>query len=382
MRILVVCGRFPEPGAKGDQLRTRQLIDLLAARHRLTVVAGGAPSSPAALAELRKRAVVVSVVAGPLARCVGAVSLAARGRPLQVGLMSPLRLRRAAARLASSHDVVIVSTVRCLPDALREVPVVLDHIDALSANMAERARIDPRWAIRAGARFEARLLARHERRAARWSAAQLVVSILDAAVLPQCPLPVVVPHVLAGGAVPADSGFAERDIDLIFTGNMAYPPNREGALWLAAEIAPRLRDRRAAAGASAPRIVVAGRGARRLGRIGVEVASDVFDLAPLLSRARVAVVPLRSGTGVPNKLLEAAAAGAAIVATPRAARAAAIDVETASSADEFAAAIDRLLSDDAWRIERARAARNALAKHGPEPVGAMLEAVLARVKDM
>ena len=46
MRLVIVCPRFPEYGHKGDQLRTRQLIELLWPEHELHVITGGRPSQP------------------------------------------------------------------------------------------------------------------------------------------------------------------------------------------------------------------------------------------------------------------------------------------------------------------------------------------------
>jgi polysaccharide biosynthesis protein PslH len=371
MKVLIVTGRFPEYGFKGDQLRVRQLVELLAGRHEVTVLTGGTPSSDAAADELGRLARVIVVATGSPERIVGALHGALRGRPLQVGWMTPAPLLELLARQARAHDVVIASTVRSLPEPLG-APVVLDHIDALSANLAQRARIEERPVLRLGALVEASLLRRHERRTARWSAAQLVVSGLDASALPARPVPIVVPHVV--DREPPELPGAARDIDVIFTGNMAYPPNREAAEWLASAIVPRLRH-----GAASTRVVVAGRSADRLTLPGVEIRSDVPDLVALLRRARVAAVPLKSGTGVPNKLLEAAGAGAAIVSTSRAAAAAGLDVAIADSAEDFAAEIDRLLDDDSLRGRRAQAARSGLDDRRREVVAAQLDAILARV---
>jgi hypothetical protein len=369
MRILVVCARFPELGQKGDQLRARQLIELLSANHQITVLTGGRPPSAEAARSLRKHATLVLAPVGRPRRVVAAAAAGATGLPLEVGWMLPGPMRRRLAALAGGHDVVIASTVRCLARPL-PVPVVLDHIDPLSVNLRLRARLEKNPLLRLAAWLEARLLARHERRLAGWVAAQTVVSELEVPALPRPPTPQVLPHVIELAEEPPDG---PRDIDVIFTGDMAYPPNREAAEWLAGEIVPDLRRRRGDL-----RVLVAGRAAQRLRLSGVEIAGDVPDLAGLIRRSRVAAVPLLSGTGVPNKLLEAAAGGCAIVATSRAGRAAGLDVETADGAADFAAAIDRLLGDEALRQERAAAARAGLEHHRREAVRAQLETILAQ----
>jgi len=65
------------------------------------------------------------------------------------------------------------------------------------------------------------------------------------------------------------------------------------------------------AGAAAPESL------RRLhGRDGITVVSPMEDRAAQLRQARIAVVPLRAGSGVSNKVLEAAEASCAIAGTP------------------------------------------------------------------
>jgi glycosyltransferase involved in cell wall biosynthesis len=375
MRLLILCARFPEYGHKGDQLRTRQLLELLGPEHELHVLTGGRPSSDGALREVQRLARVTVVHAGAGARAFAALELLARGRPAQVGWMAPRRLRRRAITYAEASDAVVAATVRVVAGPL-PAPLILDHIDALSANLRQRARLERNPLLRVGARAEAMLLIRHERLAARWAGAQITVSAADATALPQSPRPVVIPQVVFEKIGMTDlQGAREpgaRGIDLILTGNMRYPPNRDAAAWLANEIVPELRRLRPDA-----RVVVAGRHADRLSLDGVEIASDVPDLTELLRRARVAIAPLRAGTGVPNKLLEAAAAGAAIVATPRAAAAAEVAAVTASDAPALAACVAELLADDAARIALATRALEDLASRSPAVVAGRLTEVIA-----
>jgi glycosyltransferase involved in cell wall biosynthesis len=317
--------------------------------------------------------------AGAPARALAMLEQLARGRPAEVGWMSPRRLRHAVRCAAATSDAVLASTVRVVTEPLA-APLIVDHIDALSVNMRERAKLENHLPFRFAARIEARLLARHERRVASWATAQITVSDTDAGELPRSPRPVVVPHTVAQTVYASEmsSQTPPRDIDVIFTGNMDYPPNRDAARWLVDAIVPELRQLRPDV-----RVMVAGRFADRLSLAGVELASDVPDMSALLRRARIAIVPLRSGTGVPNKLLEAAAMGAAIVATPRAAAAAGIAVVTACDATALAAAVSQLLADEEARTALAARALADLASRSPAMIAARLQNVLERaVRDM
>ena len=69
------------------------------------------------------------------------------------------------------------------------------------------------------------------------------------------------------------------------------------------------------AGADAPAFI-----RRRNGREGITVVSPMEDRRALLRRVRVALFPLRHGSGQSNKVLEAGEASCALVATPQAMR--------------------------------------------------------------
>jgi glycosyltransferase involved in cell wall biosynthesis len=103
---------------------------------------------------------------------------------------------------------------------------------------------------------------------------------------------------------------------IAFSGRMAYFPNADAARWFAREIFPLVRQQSPEArfriiGADPPHSV------RRLGRIaGVEVTGYVDCVQQQLARATVAVCPMRVGSGIQNKVLEAMASGVPVVATP------------------------------------------------------------------
>jgi glycosyltransferase involved in cell wall biosynthesis len=131
--------------------------------------------------------------------------------------------------------------------------------------------------------------------------------------------------------------------DLVFVGNLSYPPNVEAACWLCREVAPRMRGVTIAIVGSRPASAV-----RALPHEGITVASDVPDVGPWYAGARVAVAPLQTGGGTRIKVLEALAHRRPVVATTRGAEG--LDftggpLVIADSPDEFAAACRRLLDD-------------------------------------
>lgn len=98
----------------------------------------------------------------------------------------------------------------------------------------------------------------------------------------------------------------------VFSGVMDYPPNEDAALFFCREVMPLLKMQRPRA-----KFVVAGRNptARLLACSSedVTVTGYVDDLCTIVARGAVFVSPLRFGSGVKNKILEAMAMGKAVV---------------------------------------------------------------------
>lgn len=129
--------------------------------------------------------------------------------------------------------------------------------------------------------------------------------------------PVVIPNCIdidryAALPQPADATF-ERD--LLFIGKMDYRPNVDAMLWFGKEIWPRIRQKRA----HTTLAIVGKQPHPRLLPLadepGIEITGAVPAVDPYLAAARVYVMPFRIGSGTRLKLIEALAAGVAMVST-------------------------------------------------------------------
>ncbi|MFN2538851.1 MAG: glycosyltransferase, partial [Mycobacteriales bacterium] len=141
-----------------------------------------------------------------------------------------------------------------------------------------------------------------------------------------------------------------RAARVVMTGTLGYLPNVDGIHWLVSEVWPRVRQVIPEA-----TLELVGKDpfptvAALEGRDGVRVIADVPEIGPYLRRARVAVVPLRIGSGTRLKALDAMAAGRPVVGT-------AIGLEglnirdgreaiVADDPESFANAVVALLRDD------------------------------------
>jgi hypothetical protein len=364
VNIALIAVRAPVAGGKGDATRVAAHLRELAKRHDITVIAPR-PADARTTAEVERLARACWLDVSSVRRAGGAAWAACRGEPVQVGWMMPRRTWKTVLAATGTADVVVAHTARALRGAT-PAPLVLDHIDALSLNMARRAHGPERAPVRWFAGFEARRLRRWERRIAGWAGAQVVTSQEDADALPQVPKPRVVPQGWSGTTV-TDPNLV-RDIDVIFTGNMRYPPNRSAVQWADSEIVPLVRARHPQLEAWA-----VGRAASSLRLTAMTVASDVPDIGDYLARSKIALVPLRDGTGSANKVLEAAAFGAALVGTSAAINPFDIPAAVAEDPEQLADAVIQLLEDDAARERLAGHARASLARLSVEALVRELE---------
>ena len=257
-------------------------------------------------------------------------------------------------------DVVVVLLSRLDPAVRSHLPEgfrILDAVDSLRRSMDERSRESSaltRWLWRA----ETRRVKRAEDDAVRTYDQTIVVSAEDAAELDAI--------VVSNGVPIAPLAKEPRPFDFAFWGRLAYFANRDAATWLLEEIWPAIRRGRPDAtlligGADVPASIRAAGG-----RDGITVQSPVPDVAALARSVKVALFPVRYGTGQSNKVLEAAEGGCAIVATTKAMRG--LDALngialTADDAGELASAAIAAICDDAMRTAMAAALRRAVETH-------------------
>ena len=141
---------------------------------------------------------------------------------------------------------------------------------------------------------------------------------------------------------------------IVFSGNLEYHPNVEAVRWFRTKIWPRIRERAPEVEwrlvGSNPEAVAALTG----GDPRIRVVGPVDDAVAQLAEAKVCVAPLLSGSGTRFKILEAWAAGRAVVATRQGAEGlGARDGEhllLADDVNDFADAVLRLWSDPALRV--------------------------------
>jgi polysaccharide biosynthesis protein PslH len=398
----------PDRSGGGGQIRQAHLLLALATRARIELICPGPVADPDVRSAVARLVEVAPVTSSwrehrwlRRAADLGAtaIPLVARSRqPMEVRALRPMRRVLGSAvggaGAGADADLVLVEFSGLAPllpgwsgrpQRSRSAggrPWVLTFHNLPSRMAAQQALVMPRRRQRWFLARDAAVAATFERRACEAFDAVIACTAEDAAALAGKGHVIVVPNGAdVAGIQPTPLPPAPR---IVFVGALYTTPNIDGARWFCEEVLPRIQ-------AQEPAAMVDLVGARPVAEVrslarlpGVSVHPDVETVMPYLQAARVAVVPIRVGSGTRLKALEAMAAGRPVVGTSigleglnlRAGEHALV----ADDAGAFGDAVVRLLRDDDFATKLAVAGRAEVEAHfaWPSIAAAFAAWVLAR----
>ncbi len=177
-----------------------------------------------------------------------------------------------------------------------------------------------------------------ERRAARWLAGLRVVDVL--------------PNGVDADYYGPSSG-PEMPRSVVFWGRLDFGTNVEALEWFGRKVWPRLREEAPDAQFTIIGFDPTDAVKRLAARQGVVLMANMPDIRTAVARHALVVLPFVSGSGIKNKLLEAAALGKPIVCTPRSCRGLRSAVDSGLvSTDEPREWVRQIL--DLWRDDSRR----------------------------
>lgn len=379
----------PEFSAGGGHIRQAHLIRALSARAEVHLVCSRTVEDPivrgcvASLTELGVLEIDGADQPKILRRMRDLVT-ATGSTPREVAAFAPVR--RAMSKVLADRPIstVVVEFAGLAPLIALRSPgerwvLTLHNLGSVMAR--QESAVAPgrrqRWLYRR----DAAVAARWERDIVRRFDQVVCVSEADRLVLDpggECGVAVVPNGV---GLAPVSNAAVPSEPVVVFTGALYTGPNRDGIRWFCREVWPSIRSELA----DAVLWIVGSRPGPDVMSLadcpGVEVLPDVAEVRPYVERARVAVVPLRVGSGTRLKALEAMSAGRPVVGTTIGLDGLGlVDGRHAVFADapeQFADAVCRVLIDDASAASLAAEGRRFVEeRYAWEPIGQLFAATV------
>lgn len=156
-----------------------------------------------------------------------------------------------------------------------------------------------------------------------------------------------------------------QEFSCVFWGRLDFGPNVQALEWFLGQVWPTVRARQPQARLDVFGFQPTPQVQALCGVAGVSLTPDIPDLRSDVRQRQVVVLPFVSGGGIKNKLLEAAALGMPILATPRTVEglSGTPPIALARRPEEFAAELLNLWADEARRCTLGPAAREWVARH-------------------
>ena len=310
MKIFVLLPRIPFPLEKGDKLRAFNQIKQLAKHNEIVLCAlndNPKVNEQDAFHALQPYCQSINFIKITKPQILlGLVRAFLKGLPMQCGYFYNRKAVKKIDALIAKHkpDMLFGQLLR-VAEYIRykNLPKTIDYQDIFSYGMKRRADI---------ASFVTRPIYNMEyRRLARYEAA--IFEDFDVKTIISEPDKALFPHERRNEILVIPNGVdhdyfnpqeREKSYDLVFTGNMSYPPNVNAVEYLANEILPivwkTLPDVKLYIAGATPDPKVKKAASER-----IIVSGWLDDIRDAYAQSRVFIAPMRIGTGLQNKLLEA-----------------------------------------------------------------------------
>ncbi|GAB1404099.1 glycosyltransferase [Lentimicrobium sp.] len=308
MKLIVILPRFPYPTEKGDKLRAFNQLKILSRHHQIFLFAlSHQPVSKEQRDKVSPYCSELHVIRLNLfTTLINLIKAYIKGWPLQVGYyfsaLAYRKIKKEIQRIQPDH--IYCQLLRTVPYAIN-LPwdKTLDYQDVFSKGVERRIP---------GAGFFMKPLLRIELKRLRSYEAwvfdrfnhKTIISVPDRDLIPHAGKHQIV--VVPNGVDHTFFRPLKQAVthDLVFTGNMGYPPNVNCAEYLVKQVLPLLH-------LSYPDLTLMLAGATPHPRVKalagkhVMVTGWVDDIRECYAGARIFLAPMQIGTGLQNKLLEA-----------------------------------------------------------------------------
>ena len=355
MKLVVLTSRIPYPLEKGDKLRIFHQIKHLSKTHEICLICLNESSDEIDTSVLEELVTELHII--PLAKWKIPFRLffaIFHNLPFQVEYFLERKNKKKIEAIIQDFNpnhiyCQLIRTSEYVKD-LFQFDKTLDYMDAFSAAAMRRAKTEKGfrklfWKI------ENERVKKYERSIYDYFNQHSIITEQDRNLLaiPSNKKISIVPNGVDTGHF--ENSHISKKYDIVFAGNMNYPPNIAAAIFLVEEIVPKLQGQ-------FPNLTLLIAGAnpsaevQSLANENVTVSGWMNDIREAYCESRVFVAPMFIGAGMQNKILEAMSSELPVITTNLAAEAFKeknlSKVLEANSSFEFAKAIQYyLLNEDA-----------------------------------
>lgn len=310
MKIFILLPRIPYPIEKGDKLRAFNHIRFLSRNNQIILCALN-DSRKHTDAYENLKPYCTDIYFFKLTRSsifLNILSAFISGKPLQVGYFYNRRVKKKINKLIIKHqpDHIFCQLIRTAEYVKGiTIPKTIDYQDVFSKGVQRRIQSAP-FCLKPLFRLEYKRLLNYERDVFDQFDNKVIISRPDRELIPHPQKETI--HIIPNGV---DQDFFKplkraKKYDVIFTGNMGYPPNINASQFLVNAIMPLIWKKRpgttlAIVGANPHQRV------RSLASSKVSVTGWVDDIREYYAASTIFIAPMLIGTGLQNKLLEAMA---------------------------------------------------------------------------
>lgn len=352
-KIAVLTSRFPYPLEKGDKLRIYNQIKGLSLSHEVHLITLNEQEITAqqheALSPYCKSQHVFRI--GKLQQGLNLISALFRDIPMQVRLFYTHAIHKKIKKLLGEiePDAVLCHLIR-MSEYVREekhLNKTLDYMDAFSVGMKKRAEVSNPF-LKQLLLLEHRRLVRYERKVFDMMEKKIIISAQDRDAIEHSDRSKI--HIVPNGVdftefYPKE---VKKKYDLLFTGNMGYPPNIESAYFAATRILPLIHKINPEitlliAGVNPPQKI------KKLANKRIIVIEKFDHISDAFSQASVMLAPMMISIGLQNKILQAMAMKVPCIVSGLANNAIGAEnnkeILEANTAEEFAVCWENLTKD-------------------------------------
>lgn len=311
MKLFILLSRVPYPLEKGDKLRAFNQIKELSKKHQIILFAlNDDKLDDKALRELKKYCEAISIVNfSKFTIFFNLIRAFFNGNPMQVGYFYFSKAQKKVDELIKKHkpDHIYCQLIRTAEYIKKfpHIPKTLDYMDVFSKGIERRISSDS-FCLKPFLVMEYRRLLKYEKKAFTYFNNKTIISEQDKNLIPHSEKNKIV--VVPNGV---DTSFFKpiqhkKEFELLFNGNMNYPPNIESVEYLVEKVMPfvwnKLPHTRLLISGATPNKTV-----QDLASEKVIVTGWVDDIRINFVKSKILVAPMQISIGLQNKLLEAMA---------------------------------------------------------------------------